>query len=173
MVATLRPQSHARAVVEPKPRSLRLLSRHLETFLTPDPLYALVVDAPAFSPEHGRDPPISVPSEPARQIDDPLDQTTLVIALLRPMTLRGSRLTEHLAGPTLRHTQKVTQVIDHLASTRRAHQFGFAASLRIALSSVRSATTFLSRVLAPPAVVRLVGHAELFADLRNRLALRQ
>jgi integrase len=48
--------------------------------------------------------------------DDSPHQAPLVIALLRPMTLRGSRLAQYSAGPTLRHPEMITHAADHLAS---------------------------------------------------------
>src|SRR4051812_12336148 len=56
VVGPLRPQSQARAVVEPEARPLWLASGNLEPLSPPDPFDLLHVHRPTLTPEHRRDP---------------------------------------------------------------------------------------------------------------------
>lgn len=78
-----------------------------------------------------------------------LHQPRFIIANLGAMALRRSGLIQHPTRPTFRHIRHhFPNAIDRHPATSRAQKFGFAASLKIALSSVRSATTFFRRLFS-------------------------
>ena len=60
MAFVLRPESDARAIVEPEPASLGLLLRDLEPFASPDAFHPLCIDRPAFAAEQRGDPAVAV-----------------------------------------------------------------------------------------------------------------
>jgi hypothetical protein len=59
-VRVLWTETKTRSIVQPVPASFRLFSRHFQAFVTPNSLYALVVQSPALVPEHGGDPAVSI-----------------------------------------------------------------------------------------------------------------
>ena len=99
VVWILWPKSYARAIVEPQPASPRLLLWHLQTFLSPDALYPLVVDTPAGNVKQPSDPPVAVASKLACQLDDHCRQHVFILSALRDMSLYRSMLVEHPARP--------------------------------------------------------------------------
>ena len=78
MVRPLRPQAHARAVVEPEAGSLRLSSWNLEPLPPPDPFDPLHVDRPAIAPEQRGDPTVPIAPVLESQRDDGGGQCSLV-----------------------------------------------------------------------------------------------
>lgn len=108
------------------------------------------------------------------------------------VALRAARLHDHLAGPALRHFEASLKVCERFAFARRAYHFPSTSSLSIALSSDRSATSFLSRpfsvssflepldrllfgsaVFLSPSVVSRRADFQLLADLLHALASGQ
>jgi len=71
MIFPLGKKPDAGTIIEPEPSSLRLLLRHGETFLTPNPLYSLVIDPPSLVLQQPGDHAITIPAILARQFDDP------------------------------------------------------------------------------------------------------
>jgi hypothetical protein len=99
MIAILRAVAETRSIGQPEPASLRLLLRHLESLLSPDPFHPLVVHVPAFLMKQRRDPPIPVPPILAREGDDAPPQGFLVIRLNADILLRGPALPHHTTRP--------------------------------------------------------------------------
>ncbi len=148
MVLPARPQTDAGAVVEPQPTSFGLLGRHLQTLPSPQALHALVIHPPALPPQQCRDPAIAIATILTGQFHNPFHQPRLVVWHMRLTPLCGSRLTQNPACPPFRDPELLSNLVDHLASPRRAQKFGYAASFRIALSRDRSATTRFSRAFS-------------------------
>ena len=61
------------------------------------------------------------------------------------MPLSGSGLTEYLTGPSLGDFKFLTDILHYYASLRQAQKFPREASLRMALSRERSATSRFKR----------------------------
>ncbi len=104
MVAVLGPEPDARTVMEPEPSPLGLLARYFEPFTAPDSFYTLVVHVPALVPEQGRDPPIAIATVLGSQIKDSSRKWPLIVSRYQRSSLRGSGLTDDLAGSPFRNT---------------------------------------------------------------------
>lgn len=148
------PKPDAEAVVAPEPPALGLLGWHLQTFLPPDPRHPLGIDMPALRTQQCRDPAIAVPAKLTGQIDDGFGKRRFVIRLFGNMPLGRTRLAKHLAGPAFGNAKRFLDMM-HAAPTTlnakersRAQKFPAAASFRMSLSSVRSATAFFSRAFS-------------------------
>jgi hypothetical protein len=76
----------------------------------------------------------------ADRFDDVGDELLLIVASARNPTLGRAMLPEHTTDPPLRHFQSEPDIVDAGTAARGAYQFPEAASFRISLSSVRSAT---------------------------------
>jgi hypothetical protein len=87
MVRVFWPQAQARAVICPQSATLGLPAWHFQPFLAPKAFYTLVIDPPAFHPQHGSDAPISIPSILTGQGDDPFDQHLFVVAFFSKVAL--------------------------------------------------------------------------------------
>jgi hypothetical protein len=68
----LRPDPHARTVVEPKPAPRTLLARNSEALSAPDALNPVLAYPPATGPQQSRNPAIAVVPMLRRQGDDSL-----------------------------------------------------------------------------------------------------
>lgn len=97
----LRPQPHARAVVEPEPASPGLSAWNFQALAPPDPLDPLVVRLPALTAQQRRDPAIAIAAIARCQIDDRARQSVFVIPPLRPAPLRRANLAGGAASPAL------------------------------------------------------------------------
>src|SRR5918997_1730056 len=115
---------------------------------TPDPLHPLVVHQPTRVAQQGRDLAVAVAAIPPRQLDDVGGEPLFVVAAPRPLALRRAVLAERRAGAALGHPHRVHDVLDAGAPARGARQFPRAASARICLSRVRSATALRSRAFS-------------------------
>ncbi len=91
---------------------------------------------------------ITVAAIAADQFDDVGDELLLIVASARDLALGRAMLPEHTADPPLRHLQGEPDMLDAGTATRGAYQFPEAASFRISLSSVRSATARRSRAFS-------------------------
>ncbi len=140
MIRILGPQADAGSVVEPEPSFLRLPLRHFEPLPSPDPLDPLLVHEPAGLPQQGRDAPVAITAVLGRHGDDVGRQPCLIVSSLRDAPLRRAMLSEHAAHPPLGQLQGRPDVLDAGAATGGAQKFPEAASFRICLSRVRSAT---------------------------------
>ncbi len=107
VVRPLRPQPHAGAVVQPQPPALGLPRRHTQPLAAPNPLHALVVAAPALSPEQRRDPAVTVSAILPGQRCDVRSQRHLVVGFPRHLALRrtsrGSFLQHQLLQRQVSH----------------------------------------------------------------------
>src|SRR5690348_7684371 len=101
VIAPLRPQTHAGAVVEPQAAARLLLLRHLQPFATPDPLHAVLTHVPARFLQLDGDTSISIPAILAGQRDDSPGQRVFVVPLGGLVALRATRLVNQLARMTL------------------------------------------------------------------------
>ena len=144
MVTPTGPKTDAGAVVQPETAPLGLPLRHLQPFLTPDPGHALGIDLPAVRAQQRRDPPIAIAAILPCQVNDRFGERHFVVRSPGDMPLGRTRLVKNPARPSLRHTKPVAHVIHAATTTRSAQKFPDAASFRISLSSVRSATALRS-----------------------------
>src|SRR5690606_29900717 len=131
----------------PAPAFLRLFGWNLQPLLPPDALDPLVVDHPAhLAAQKLGDLAIAIAAIAAGQCDDVLGQLLLVVPAARNTPLRGAMLPQHEAYPALRHARHNSpDMVNAGTAARGAQKFPFAASDRISLSSVRSATALRSR----------------------------
>ena len=148
VVRPLGSEPDARPVIEPKSCSPGLFAGHFQPFPSPDPLHSLVVHPPTTMSEESGDPAVAVPAEPACQLYDVGSEDLLVLSWQGFIPLSGPGLIERSAGSTLRDTDDHSDMLCALATTGRAQKFPSAASLRIWLSSVRSATALFRRVFS-------------------------
>jgi hypothetical protein len=143
------PQPEAGPVRRPEPATLGLLGRDLEPLTPPDPLHPLVVHDPA----RGRAQQlghlaVAVAAVLARKLDDVGGEPFLVVPAPRAFALRRTMLAERSAHTALGDLALVSDVLDAGATPRGAQWFPEAASFRISLSSVRSATARRSRAFS-------------------------
>lgn len=149
MVGPLGAQADAGSVCLPEPTSFGLSGRNLQPLASPDPLDPLVVDHPARRRAQQRgDLAITVAAIAADQFDHVGGELLLIVASARDLALGRAMLPEHTADPPLRHLQGEPDMLDAGTATRGAYQFPEAASFRISLSSVKSATARRSRAFS-------------------------
>jgi hypothetical protein len=74
-----RPETYARAVVQPQPSAFGLFLRHFEPFLPPETFDPLVIHMPSCSMKQLRDPTITVATVLRGQRHHLPDQSRLVI----------------------------------------------------------------------------------------------
>ena len=144
MVPVQRPEPDAGAVREPEPPAFGLPLRRLEAFPSPDPLDALMVDLPAACAKQRRHTAVTVAAVLRGKCDDVFGQGIFIAWWLHHAPLRRPRLAQNLAGPSLGYTGYSAHVLDAPAPPGRAQKFPSAASFRMSLSSVSSATARLS-----------------------------
>ena len=149
VVGPLGPQPEARPVRKPQAASLGLFGGNLQPLPSPDPLDPLVVDDPPdCRAQEFCDLAVAVTTVLAGEIDDVGRQPGLIVSSLRDAPLRRAMLSEYTADPPLGQLQGGSDVRDAGAATGGAYQFPEAASFRICLSKVRSATTRRSRAFS-------------------------
>ena len=112
VVRPLRPETHARPVVEPETAPLRLLHWYFQPFPAPDPIDALDVDPPAFGNQHLADAPIAVTAVSRGQPHDVSRQRRFVIRRLQMPPLRRTWLSDDSTGATLRDIQARADVLN-------------------------------------------------------------
>jgi hypothetical protein len=100
------------------------------------------------APQHRRDPSIAVAAKACRQANDRLSERLFVIGSLRQPPLGRAMLMENAASPAFRDVELAASVGDEIPPARRPYQFPEAASVRIILSRVRSATAFFNRAFS-------------------------
>src|SRR6516225_1144655 len=97
------------------------------------------------------DPRTAKPRTLISQATHRLQQWPLIVGSTNLVTLRATRLPQHMAGPPLRHAlwpQTTTHCVDCLASPLGAHQFPLEASRKISMSNAWLATSFFSRAFS-------------------------
>src|SRR5271167_1219134 len=110
MVGVLRPQPHARSIVEPQPPARLLPLRNLQPFATPDALYPVLANLPAVPLQQRRDPAIPIASVLAGQLHDGPGECILVFALCQQIALRAAWLVHQPARPPLTQTMLLSMV---------------------------------------------------------------
>ena len=148
VLGPLPPPPHARAVVEPDARPLRLASGNFEAIAASDPFDAVHVHRPAIAPEHRGDPTLAVASVPQRQGDDGSRQSSLVLDQEGDLALGRTMLTQDTASEAFGHTVLGNDIRDTGPAASRALRFCWrcppgpkALSLEIIFSGVRSEIT--------------------------------
>ncbi len=111
VVRIFRPQPDAGSVVEPEPPLLRLLLRHFQPLLPPDPLHPFAVHFPAGIPQKSRDAPIAIAAILESKRDDVGGQGRLVIWGGGDLALGGAVLAENPADPSLGQAQFGSHVL--------------------------------------------------------------
>ena len=101
MVAPLRPQPYAGAVVKPQSPPRLLLLRHLQSLAAPDPLHSILAHLPARFLQLDGDASISIPAILAGQRNDGPGQRVFVVPLRGLVALRAAWLIHQLARMTL------------------------------------------------------------------------
>jgi len=87
VIGVQRPQSHTRAIVQPQSPTLRLLLRHLQSFLTPDAFDALVIHVPSRLVQQPTHLEVAVATKPTRQLDDDRCQRVFILPALGTVSL--------------------------------------------------------------------------------------
>ena len=106
---------NAGAVTQPETATFRLFHRHFQPFTPPDAIHPLLVHMPAIPSQQGRDAAIAIPAEPLGQGDDGRCQHILVLTHHTRLTLGGTVLADHTAGPALCCTECLHHMIDRFA----------------------------------------------------------
>src|ERR671921_2748337 len=149
MVGPLGSQTDARPVRKPQTPSLGLFGRHFQPLPSPDPLDPLVVDDPAGGrAQELCDLPIAVAAVLAGEVNDVGGEPLLIVSPPWNTPLRRAMLSEHPADPPLGQLQGGSNVLDAGPATGGAQKFPEAASFKICLSNVRSATARRSRAFS-------------------------
>ena len=104
VIRPLRPQPHARSIVEPQPPARLLLLGNLQPFAAPDALHPILAHLPARLPQLDRDAAIAVAAILAGQRDDGPGQCIFVVTLCRLVALRATWLIDQLARMSLTHS---------------------------------------------------------------------
>ena len=150
MMAPARSKPDTGTIIQPETTPLGLSRRHLQPFSPPDPRDPFGIHMPPLGTQQGRDPAIAVTAKLAGKVDNRFSERYFVIRHFGNMPLGRAGLTENPTGPTLGNTECLLNMVDVVPTTlnakerSRAQKFPDAASFRISLSSVRSATAFLS-----------------------------
>ena len=145
MILVLGPKTHATiAAVSQTPLFPGLL-RHTQSLPPPQPMHTFAIDPPTLTPEQRRHPPITITRMRPHQLQKPPLQALFFLLWCWIVTLRSPRLVEHPARASLAYAELPLNQSDCLTPACRARQFPRSASLRIALSSSASASSFLSR----------------------------
>jgi hypothetical protein len=122
----------------------------LQAFLAPDPLDFLVIDRPALDPQQFADLAVAVTAVLFGQPDQGQAQIVLVPGN-GPIAQGTAGNSENLAGPPLGCPELLASLNDGGSQSLCRQALGFKKSrlsLRISLSSSRSATIFFSRWLS-------------------------
>ena len=145
MVTMGRPQTDTGAIGAPEPGPLGLFGRHVEAFVSPDGLHAILPHVPALLLSEPRHCARAIPPILVGEGDDPLAHPCLTRVRLRPGSITRSDLPDGPTRPTLGDLQHGDRLPHRLAPTGRAQQCPAATSLSMLLSSDRSATSRFSR----------------------------
>ena len=149
MVLSLWPEAHTGAVGKPEPSPLGLLGRDLEPLQPPDPLHPLVVHSPPITSQQGTHPAVPITSVPAGQLHQRPREGLLVIGYCYRVPLCSPGLRKRPAGAPFGDAIPLLYQFHASPSAGRAQKFPRAASFRIWLSTVRSATARLRRAFSP------------------------
>src|SRR5262249_34374674 len=125
--------------------ALPLDLRHLQPLPTPEPMDPLEVDRPALTHQQGLDPLIAEAGVLPGPGPEPRQPLFFSFPFGPDVSLVRSGHAQGPARPTLGDPEGRHRLDDGLSPPGRAHEFPRAASLRIALSRLSSATRALSR----------------------------
>lgn len=145
MIAPLRPQPDAGAVVEPEPAPSRLLLQYFQPLAAPDALDPILADIDAALIQDSRHPAIAVAAVCRGEINDVAGQLILVGLERRNVSLRSSRLSDNPAGLSLAQPILLSGRLGRLPAPLGAYNFPCAISLSTCFSRDKSATSFFSR----------------------------
>jgi len=120
VVRAFRSQPNARAIIEPKPAALWLLTWDFQPFTPPGAFDTFVIHAPTRLPQQCRDPAIAVATVLPSQLDYVGSEPILIFTALRYFALGRAVLTECAAGPALTYAKGLPHTINTQATTRRA-----------------------------------------------------
>ena len=101
MIASGGPQPEARSISAPEPGSLRLLLRHLETFVSPDRIHAIFAHVPPLLPQEIRDRTIPIPPVFLRERNHARREPTLNRLRSPDRAVRRSDLSNRPTRPAL------------------------------------------------------------------------
>jgi len=120
VVWSLRPQSHAGPIVQPKPTLLGLFLWDFKPLPSPNSFYALMIYVPAAIIQHARNHTIAVSSEIFGQRDNILGQPFFIRQTTWHLALRRTMLAEYAANPALRYAEGLPHMINAQTATGRA-----------------------------------------------------
>ena len=101
MVSVFCPHAETRTIRHPEATSFLLLFRHLQAFLTPQPLNAFVIHMPSFPLQQPGDSPVTVTTVAAGQLDNPRHESWLITRGIDDMALGRTRLGQNTASSPL------------------------------------------------------------------------
>jgi hypothetical protein len=149
MVGPFCSQPDAGSVIEPQTTAFGLFGGNFQPLPSPDPLDPLVIHDPTGSrTQEFCDLAVAVTTVLAGEINDVGREPLVIVSPLRNTPLRRTMLSEHAADPPLGQLQLGSNVIDAGPATGGAYQFPEAASFKISLSKLRSATARRSRAFS-------------------------
>jgi hypothetical protein len=148
MIAVLRSQPNAGAVVEPQPTSRLLPFGYFKPLTAPDPLDAITANLPAGFGKKRPDPTIAIASIMRSQRDNRSRQRIFISPDDGGVSLRPAWLTDDPAGMTFRKTVLLPNALDCLAAPLGAYKFPKATSLSTCFSNERSATRRFRRTFS-------------------------
>jgi hypothetical protein len=118
MVSALRPEPHARSIVEPQATPCFLLLWNLQPFATPDSLDSILANLPACPLQQRGDAPVAVAPILAGQQNDRLSKSIFVFALCRLVALCAAWLVHQPARPPLTHALVLSMIRRNAPSFR-------------------------------------------------------
>jgi hypothetical protein len=99
------PQLEARPIGAPEPGSRGLLLRHVEAFLPPDRLHAILPHVPPLLPHQIRDRAIPIPPLLLGERDDPFAHRLLTRVPPWPIPIGGPKLADRPTRSPLGHVE--------------------------------------------------------------------
>ena len=117
MARPLRPQSHARSIVEPEPPPSGLLLRHLETLPPPDPLDHRQADPPARLLQQAVDSAIAISPVLLAKLDDVGGQEPLASIVPQRLALGRAMLADHRTGAPLGDPENLARLLNANTAT--------------------------------------------------------
>ena len=148
VVLVLRLSTNATVLAMAQTPSFSLFLWHFQPFLNPKPIDPFPIHTPARSSQQRPDPSIAVAGMLAHQGQHLGNQAFLLLVRPTACTAGSIETDQRPARPTLGHAQLPLNVRDRRSTADRAQKFPWSASLRIALSSSASASSFFSRLFS-------------------------
>ena len=140
VIRTLRPQPHARPIVQPQPPTGPLFLRHFQPLATPDALYPILAHLPTITLQQRRNSPVAVTTVFTGQCNDCFRQRIFIDPWDRGIALCPSPLPQQPAGMSLAHFVLFERILHRTTPPLRAQKFPEATSFRICFSNDSSAT---------------------------------